>query len=134
METTAHWKASFRAGVGRFDRGGVGEEGPPCFGVRPIERGDLRVELSEGCSESGVGGGGWRDAGGHEQREDLVLVLDRVNAQAQFQGMDLGSFLIGREDAGFGAGDGESGSEVGVVGVQHIPAQRWVRVAGVSRT
>src|ERR1700691_5156983 len=42
--------------------------------------------------------------------------------------MDLRTLLVGREDAGCCAGDGEGAGEVGVVGVQHVKAtcRRWV--------
>ncbi len=65
--------------IGGLDGGGVGEKVLPGFRVGCVESGDLRVELGECSGEGCVGGGGGRDAGGHQQREELFLVLDRVN-------------------------------------------------------
>src|ERR1017187_8574357 len=52
------------------------------------------------------------------------MVAGGVDVQLQFDGVDLGPLLVGRQNAGGCAGNGDCGGEIGVVGVQDVVAAR----------
>ena len=61
---------------------------------------------------------------GHQQRKKLAVIAGRVDVEFELDGMDLGALLVGREDAGARAGNGDGGGEVGIVGVEDVEAAR----------
>ena len=48
------------------------------------------------------------------------MIAGGVDVQLEFDGMDLGAFLVGSEDAGLCAGDGDGAGEVRIVRVQDV--------------
>ena len=66
------------------------------------------------------GGGSVVGADGHQQRKKPSVVASRIDVQIKLDGMDLGSLLVGSQNARLRAGNGDCAGQVGIVGVQHI--------------
>ncbi len=108
--------------IGGFDGGGIGEDVAVMLRLGGVLRGNGSVEVFEAEGECGAGGRGGVSTHGHEERKEAAVVAGGVDVEAELDGMDLRTFLIGSEDAGLGAGNGDGGGEVGVVGVEDVEA------------
>src|SRR3974390_2632412 len=87
-----------------------------------VRGGDAGVELRERGAESGMGCRGSVGADGHEQREETAAVACGIDVQPELGGMGLRALLVGLEDAGPGAWNGDGAGEVGVVGAEDVKA------------
>jgi hypothetical protein len=57
------------------------------------------------------------------------VIARRIDVQLEFDGMDLRAFLVGSEDAGLCAGNGDGAGEVGIVRVQDVVIRPSLLVA-----
>ena len=85
-----------------------------------IGGGDGGVELRKSRAKGGVGGSRRSGSHGHQQREEPATVTSRVDVQLQLDGMHLGPLLIGGQDAGLCAGDGDRAAQIRIVAVEDV--------------
>ena len=90
-------------------------------------------QLLEGGGEVAGVGCGAVSANGHEQRVEFSLIPDGVDVEFELDGINLGALLVGSEDAGARAGNGDGGGEAGVVGMEDIKAARSLGGVGAGR-